>query len=210
MSGEVDTKRPFPSLILLGIVDFCCILIGFEQISLNKIGGGIIWISAGVGSGLIGYYWRQIKQRIGDWLIAGGRKLQTKYEIAIEHPKEPSAIHFVFVNIVSVTVDEKTLARGKTFKIRYVINSSEDVTDSMVFPDKLWLGASFRDVWDRRQDQHIVLIKGEHEYQRELTIPARALMGKHMLHANLWLGVLGNGSESTLLARGTPVEILVV
>ena len=80
MSGEVDTTRPLLSLILLGIVDFCCILIGLEQISIQKIINGIIWISVGVGSGAIGYYWQQIKRKIGRWLVGGGHWLQGKSE----------------------------------------------------------------------------------------------------------------------------------
>jgi hypothetical protein len=71
-------------MILLGIVDFCCILIGLEQVSVNKIAGGTIWISAGVGSGLIGYYWHQIKQRVGRRLVKVGHRLQNKREVATE------------------------------------------------------------------------------------------------------------------------------
>ncbi len=64
MASDGNTNRPFPSLILLGIVDFCCILIGLEQVSVQKIASGIIWIFAGMGSGLIGFYWTQVKQTI--------------------------------------------------------------------------------------------------------------------------------------------------
>jgi hypothetical protein len=60
MASDGNTNRPFPSLLLLGIFDFCCILIGLEQISVHKITSGIIWIAIGVVSGLIGYYWPQI------------------------------------------------------------------------------------------------------------------------------------------------------
>jgi hypothetical protein len=65
MSSDGNTNRPLPSLILLGIVHFCCILIGLEQVSAGKIATGAIWIFAGIGSGLIGYYWSQIKVKIG-------------------------------------------------------------------------------------------------------------------------------------------------
>jgi hypothetical protein len=66
MASDGNTNRPFPSLILLGIVDFCCILIRLEQINVGKIASGAIWIGAGIGSGLIGYYWPQIKQTIAN------------------------------------------------------------------------------------------------------------------------------------------------
>jgi hypothetical protein len=66
MASAGNTDRPLPSLILLGIVDFCCILIGLEQISVSKISSGAIWITVGIGSGLIGYYWSQIKRAIAN------------------------------------------------------------------------------------------------------------------------------------------------
>jgi hypothetical protein len=64
MASEANTNRALPSLILLGIVDFCCILIGLEQISVGKVSSGVVWIALGVGSGFIGYYWSQVKQAI--------------------------------------------------------------------------------------------------------------------------------------------------
>jgi hypothetical protein len=64
MSGDGNINRPLLSLLLLGIVDFCCILIGLEQINVGKIASGIIWISVGIGSALIGYNWQQIKAKI--------------------------------------------------------------------------------------------------------------------------------------------------
>jgi hypothetical protein len=70
MAGDGNTTRPFPSLILLGIVDFCCILIGLEEVSVHKLYGGVIWILVGVVSGLIGFYWSQVKRAIasvGTW-----------------------------------------------------------------------------------------------------------------------------------------------
>jgi hypothetical protein len=62
MSGDGNTNRPFPSLILLGILDFCCILIGLERIDSGKVFIGTIWIVVGVSSGLIGYYWAKLKE----------------------------------------------------------------------------------------------------------------------------------------------------
>ena len=78
MASDGNTNRPLPSLILLGIVDFCCILIGLEQINVHKISSGAIWIAVGVGSGLIGYYWSQIKRAIasvGTWFRKKPSKL---------------------------------------------------------------------------------------------------------------------------------------
>jgi len=65
MSSDANTNRPFLSLVLLGIVDFCCILIGLEHLSGGKIKTGAMWIVFGLGSGSIGYYWPQIKSKVG-------------------------------------------------------------------------------------------------------------------------------------------------
>jgi hypothetical protein len=64
VSSDTTTNRPFLSLLLLGIFDFCCILIGLEQINAQKAKSGVIWIVVGVGSGLLGYYWSQVKRTI--------------------------------------------------------------------------------------------------------------------------------------------------
>jgi hypothetical protein len=72
MASDNNVNRPFPSLLLLGIVDFCCILIGLERIDSGKVFSGTIWIVVGVGSGLIGYYWPQIRLWFSDnrrWVI---------------------------------------------------------------------------------------------------------------------------------------------
>jgi hypothetical protein len=82
MSSDADTNRPLLSLILLGIVDFVCILIGAESINDRHFFTGTLWIVAGVGSALIGYYWQQIKQKAGDWLVASGARLQKKNKAA--------------------------------------------------------------------------------------------------------------------------------
>ena len=66
MSGDANTNRPFISLVLLGIVDWVCILIGCELIKERQVVTGIIWIVVGLSSGLIGYYWLQIKERIAN------------------------------------------------------------------------------------------------------------------------------------------------
>jgi len=121
-----------------------------------------------------------------------------------------SIARFVSIKVAKLSVDEQTISRGKTLKIRFVIECSEDVSDEMVFPDKICLGASFRGVCNPSQDKAITLLQGSHEYDRDLTIPASAPLGKHMLNANVWQGVLGNGSKSKVIAGGTPVEIVVL
>jgi len=223
MSGEVDTTRPLLSLILLGIVDFCCILIGLEQISIQKITNGIVWILIGVGSGAIGYYWQQIKWKIGGWLVGGGDWLQGKSKTAaavtedttqleLEQSKVSTgieAIRFVFVVIISLRVDENRVSRGKTLKIRYVVNSSDDVAGD------IWLGASLWDANKKQfsnvhQDKSVSLLKGTHEYDRDLTIPTDALLGKRSLGANVWHGVVGDSAKSVIVAKGERIAIEIV
>jgi hypothetical protein len=117
---------------------------------------------------------------------------------------------FVFISVVSLRVDEKTVARGKTLKIRYVVNSSENI------PDDMWLGASFWDnkrgksVFNVHQDKPVSLLKGTHEYDRDLTIPADVSLGNHMLQANIWRGVVGDSTKSSTIATADRIEIVVV
>jgi hypothetical protein len=128
----------------------------------------------------------------------------------IEKPKEASKITpFIYTNVISLSVDEKTVSRGKNIKIRYVIESSEDASD------KIWLGASV--LTDKKtgeyfsntdQDKYISLVKGRHEYDRDLRIPMNAPPGVHLLRANLW-HVITEG-KSMIIARGTPIEIEIV
>ena len=54
------------------------------------------------------------------------------------------------------------------------------------------------------------LLKGTHEYDRDLTIPADALLGNHMLGASVWHGVLADSKNSVAIAKGGRVEIVVV
>lgn len=128
----------------------------------------------------------------------------------IEKAKESSRLtHFVFTNVISLSVDEKTVSRGKTLKIRYEVESSEGVSDD------IWLGASLWDksgksFWNIRQDKPISLLKGIHEYDRDLTISANVSLGNHTLRANVWRGVLGDSTNSMIIAKGSPVEIVVV
>jgi hypothetical protein len=70
MASDSNTTRSFTSLLLLGIVDFCCILIGLESINDRHFAAGTTWIVVGVGSGLIGHYWPQIKRTLGSRLVA--------------------------------------------------------------------------------------------------------------------------------------------
>jgi hypothetical protein len=68
MSGDANPNRAFSSLLLLGIVDFCCILIGLEQISIGKYGSGAVWAIVGIGSGLVGYYLPRLTKKTSSGL----------------------------------------------------------------------------------------------------------------------------------------------
>jgi hypothetical protein len=112
------------------------------------------------------------------------------------------------VNLCAASVEPKTIPRGKTLKIAYVIESSESV------PHKIWLGASFRDRAEKlfhntREDKPISLKKGKNTYQRDFTVAADAPPGEQMLGVNVWRGVAGDSSKSKWIASGTPVRIVI-
>ena len=152
MAGDVNTNRPFPSLILLGIVDFCCILIGLEQVSVNKISSGVIWILVGVVSGLIGFYWSQVKRAIasvGAWFRKEPSKLiihSAVYgagdatDVSVTHrlntaPKDALAIP-VNNNLVSGDPDPAP-NQAKRLKVTYSYGSSGPTTVGV--PEHSWL-----------------------------------------------------------------------
>jgi hypothetical protein len=114
------------------------------------------------------------------------------------------------VNISSASVDSRTTSQGRTLKIRYLIECSVNVSD------KIWLGASFQDnksgkyFFNTLEDKPISLLNGKHEYERDFTIPMDAPLGTYMLRVNVWRGVVGDSSQSKCIARGTPVEIVIV
>jgi hypothetical protein len=57
MSSDGGTNRPLPSLILLGIVDFVCILMAAESYRDGRFFAAIVWLVVGIASAIIGYYW---------------------------------------------------------------------------------------------------------------------------------------------------------
>lgn len=107
------------------------------------------------------------------------------------------------IKVVSLLPEPKSIYRGKTLKIIYLIESAEDVSGN------LWLGASFQNAFEPRQDKSISLMKGVHEYERELTIPANAPPGTHKLQANVWCGVVGDSTKADIVAPGE-AEIVIV
>lgn len=65
MSSDGGTNRPLPSIILLGIVDFVCILMAAESYNKLQIERGTTWLAIGLVASSIGYYWPQIKKSLG-------------------------------------------------------------------------------------------------------------------------------------------------
>jgi hypothetical protein len=116
---------------------------------------------------------------------------------------------FVCINLISISVEEKTILRGRTFTIRYLIDSSESVSEG------IWLGAS---MWGKdgkgfsnaHQDKHIALLKGRHEYVRYFTIRTDLAAGSYTLGANVWHGVVGNSNQAVIVAPGGRAEITVM
>jgi len=108
------------------------------------------------------------------------------------------------VCLIRLSVDEKTVCRGKALKIRYLIDSSEDVSDN------IWLGASCGGINSVPQDKTISLLKGRCEYGRDVTIPASAPLGNRKLNANVWQGVRGDSTKSKIIASTEPIDITIV
>ena len=92
MSSDADTNRPLLSLILLGIFDFVCVLNAAELYKEQKFVTGTWWLIAGIAFSVIGYYWQQIKQKAGDWLVASGARLQKKNKAAGQLLSSPKLV----------------------------------------------------------------------------------------------------------------------
>ena len=117
-----------------------------------------------------------------------------------EHTPTPV---LVFLRVVSLSVDQNPVSRGKTLKIRCLVDSSKEVSD------RIWIGASIpigqgkNDIFNKSQDKRITLYEGRHEYDRDLTIPANAPTGSYKLYSNVWQG-------DKIIARGEPIEVVIV
>ena len=60
------------------------------------------------------------------------------------------------------------------------------------------------------QDKTITLLKGKHEYDRRLKIPANAAIGNYVLGTGVWYGVRGHANKSQKIANGPRIDIAVV
>jgi pyrimidine deaminase RibD-like protein len=114
------------------------------------------------------------------------------------------------VTLVDASVEPKAASPGKTLTITYVIESSEDV------PQKMWLGASFKDkqsgriFYNTKEDKPVALAKGRGNYVRDFTIATDAPIGGQFLGTNVWRGVVGDSSKSELVASRPPIPINIV
>jgi hypothetical protein len=119
-----------------------------------------------------------------------------------------STATLVSICVISLSIEPSTIRRGRTVKIRYLVESSRDVIES------LWLGAAFQDknkqwIFNRAQDKPIRILKGSHEYDRDLTIPANIDPGNYTLQASVWRGDLSDSKEDNRVARGKGVPIVI-
>jgi hypothetical protein len=113
------------------------------------------------------------------------------------------------VNLIGTSVQPETISRGKTLKITYEIECSENV------PKGIWLGASFRDemgklFFNTSEDKSISLTKGKNTFDRNFTVAKSAPLGKQMLAVGVWRGVVGDGAKSKYIAGRPPIPIRVV
>jgi hypothetical protein len=113
------------------------------------------------------------------------------------------------VTVIATSAEPKTVSRGKTLKITYVIECSGNVSE------KIWLGASFRDRTGKlhhnlTQDKVIALRKGKNEYHRDFTIARDAPLGDQKLGTNVWRGAVADSNKSKIVAVGPPIPISIV
>ena len=92
MSSDGNTNRPLPSLILLGIFDFVCVLTAADLYKDRKFFTGTLWLAAGLAFSMIGYYWTQIKQRTGRLIANLRARLRAEPSKLIIHSANYRAI----------------------------------------------------------------------------------------------------------------------
>jgi len=92
MASDGGTNRPLPSLILLGIVDFVCILMAAESYRDRQFFAGAIWLVAGIASSVIGYYWPQVKS----WLLKSSAPDAATSRLPVETNNKPPTLFDLF------------------------------------------------------------------------------------------------------------------
>ncbi len=112
------------------------------------------------------------------------------------------------VRLISASVEPETVVRGRTLKISYDIECSQNV------PSGIWLGASFKDsegnfFFDKNEDKAISLTKGKNKYERNLTIAPNAPLGDQMLQVAVWRGKVTDPSKSKWIG-GHSMRITIV
>ena len=118
--------------------------------------------------------------------------------------KEVAAAHEV--NLLETSVEPASISHGKALRITYRIECSDDI------PDGIWLGASYQDKtgkyhFNTNEDRIVPLTKGSQAYQRNLTIATDAPLGRQLLKANVWQGVVGDSQRSRWIAGKPPMPI---
>jgi pyrimidine deaminase RibD-like protein len=131
-----------------------------------------------------------------------GLRLEASVKIHVAHK----------IELIGTAAEPQTAPRGKTLKITYEIECSEDIAK-----DKgIWLGASFRDAmtdkvfFNTSEDKAISLTKGKSTYDRPFTIAKDASPGDQKLNTNLWRGVVGDSKKSKWIAGGPPLAIKIL
>ncbi len=62
MAGDGNIDRPFPSLLLLGVLDFICLLEAADSVRAHEWKSAAVWAAIGVTLSLVGYHWPRIRQ----------------------------------------------------------------------------------------------------------------------------------------------------
>jgi pyrimidine deaminase RibD-like protein len=128
------------------------------------------------------------------------------------HRLEASVTVFIAykVSLLGTSIEPQMIARGKSLKIKYEIECSENVAHGV------WLGASFKDdktgrlFHNVKEDKAVALTKGKNTCERILTIAKDAPLGDQMLATSLWRGIPGDSKKSKWIAGRAPLPIKVV
>src|ERR1017187_10515473 len=118
---------------LVGIVDFCCVLLAFERYDKAPVRAGTIWLALGVVFSVIGFSWPRIRQ-----------KLRRSKHATVPETESPLAIIFDSTNparrfwsMESVANDTGGRAPFWEYRVEVKNNSMKTLRNASVTTERL-------------------------------------------------------------------------